>query len=638
MELKKGYKQTEVGIIPVDWQLKTVNEISTINGRVGWKGYTKEDLVEVGPYTIGAKHINKDNKLDLSEPTRLSYSKFIESPEIMVFKNDILIVQRGTIGKVVLIENEIGDATINPSMLILRTKKIPSNFIYYYLISEEGQHQINIDTSSTGVPMITQKQVLSFKIPIPSTIEEQKGIAQVLTDTDQLIQNLKTLIGKKKAIKRGTMQELLTGEKRLKGFYGEWKIKKLGEIADIKGGGTPSTNISEFWNGNIDWFTPTEVGKSKYVRTSKRKITQVGFENCSATLFPVGTILLTTRAGIGDLAILTKEACTNQGFQSFIIGEDINNEFVYYRLKTLKSEFASKASGSTFQEISPNNLKSIEISIPELNEQKAIAQILSDMDSEIEALETQLQKTQSLKQGMMQELLTGKIRLVNSVGQSTKKELSTKVKAKSKIKTFSIATEPEKDYIIEKPRNEHITDAVLIGTMAEAFGSDKFPLNRFMYTKVSYLLKRFKQVEDNGYLKKAAGPYKPKTRYGGAEKIALDNNYVKMHTSYYKGKKYENFIAGDNCPEAISYFKKWYGENALQWIQQFKYIKRDQLELWATVDMAMQDLFIANKLVNFQTVKQLINDNKEWRPKLKRPTFSDENIKSGIIKVNQLFG
>ena len=260
------------------------------------------------------------------------------------------------------------------------------------------------------------------------------------------------------------------------------------------------------------------------------------------------------------------------------------------------------------------------------------------MDSEIEALETQLQKTQSLKQGMMQELLTGKIRLVNSVGQSTKKELSTKVKAKSKIKTFSIATEPEKDYIIEKPRNEHITDAVLIGTMAEAFGSDKFPLNRFMYTKVSYLLKRFKQVEDNGYLKKAAGPYKPKTRYGGAEKIALDNNYVKMHTSYYKGKKYENFIAGDNCPEAISYFKKWYGENALQWIQQFKYIKRDQLELWATVDMAMQDLFIANKLVNFQTVKQLINDNKEWRPKLKRPTFSDENIKSGIIKVNQLFG
>lgn len=250
------------------------------------------------------------------------------------------------------------------------------------------------------------------------------------------------------------------------------------------------------------------------------------------------------------------------------------------------------------------------------------------MDAEIEALEKQLQKTQTLKQGMMQELLTGKIRLVKPATQEDPKPLA-------------MVAEPEVVYkkeIKPKKHNEHINDAVLIGTMANAFGSEKFPLTRFMYTKVSYLLKRYKEEQDAGYLKKAAGPYKPKIRYGGAEKIALQNRYVKQYISTYKGKEYENFLAGDNVVEAIGYFKDWYGEKALQWINQFKYTKRDQLELWATVDMAIEDLKQENKPVNFQTIKTLINNHEEWRPKLKRPVFSDDNIKKAINKVNQLFG
>jgi type I restriction enzyme S subunit len=207
------------------------------------------------------------------------------------------------------------------------------------------------------------------------------------------------------------MQQLLTGKKRLPGFSGEQEIKKLGEIATVVGGGTPSTYIPNYWNGMINWYTPTEIGLNKYTYSSLRKITKEGLKNCSAKILPKGSILLTTRAGIGDVSILMNEGCTNQGFQSLVANDDINYEFLYYLISTLKNILIQNASGSTFLEISPNKIKQIEVKIPNLKEQIAIAAILSDMDAEIESLEQKKNKYNMLKQGMMQQLLTGKIRI-----------------------------------------------------------------------------------------------------------------------------------------------------------------------------------------------------------------------------------
>jgi type I restriction enzyme S subunit len=313
-------------------------------------------------------------------------------------------VQRGSIGKVVLIDKEIGEATINPSMVILRLWENLPSYVFYYLISFDGQRQTVFDTSSTGVPMITQKQIANFKIPLPPTKAEQTAIATALNDADALIQKLEQLIAKKRLIKTGAMQELLKPKEG-------WEVKKLGEVADIVGGGTPSTFNSSFWNGDINWFTPSEIGDSKYSFESSRKITNEGLKNSSARLLPVGTILLTSRASIGDASILMIESCTNQGFQSLVVKEENSNEFLYYLILTLKQVILQNASGSTFLEISPTKLKSIEIIIPKSVEQTRIAQILSDMDNEIAALEKQLEKYKMIKQGMMQVLLTGKIRL-----------------------------------------------------------------------------------------------------------------------------------------------------------------------------------------------------------------------------------
>jgi type I restriction enzyme S subunit len=189
---------------------------------------------------------------------------------------------------------------------------------------------------------------------------------------------------------------------------GDWEVVKIGEIAQVLSGGTPSTFVSSYWNGNIEWFTPTEVGYSKYLYSSKRKITDLGFKNASANLLPVNSILLTTRAGIGDLGILKVEGCTNQGFQSFICNPDSYFEFVYYLMCTQKAELLKNSSGSTFLEISPTKIINIQIPLPPLPEQKAIAEALSDADAWIENLEQLIAKKRLIKQGAMQKLLTPK--------------------------------------------------------------------------------------------------------------------------------------------------------------------------------------------------------------------------------------
>ncbi|GAA8612472.1 restriction endonuclease subunit S [Helicobacter pylori] len=190
-----------------------------------------------------------------------------------------------------------------------------------------------------------------------------------------------------------------------------WKRVRLGDIAEIIGGGTPSTQITSFWNGSINWFTPTEIGITKYVYKSQRTITPLGLKKSSAKLLPIGTILLTSRASIGDCAILKVVATTNQGFQSLIPLEKINNEFLYYLMLTLKNKLLKLASGSTFLEVSPNKIKNLLIPLPTLNEQIAIANILSDLDRYLCALDALILKKESVKKSLSFELLSQRKRL-----------------------------------------------------------------------------------------------------------------------------------------------------------------------------------------------------------------------------------
>jgi type I restriction enzyme S subunit len=186
-------------------------------------------------------------------------------------------------------------------------------------------------------------------------------------------------------------------------FEGEWEEKKLGEVAETTGGGTPDTTIEEYWNGEIQWFTPSEI-KSNYVSKSERTITKLGLNKSSAKLLPAGTILVTTRATIGEVAIATEECSTNQGFQSFIVNKDINNIFIANWVKQNKNELIRRAKGSTFAEISKSEIERIPILLPSTPEQTKIASLLQFLDHRLSTQREIIEELKSLKKALRNRL------------------------------------------------------------------------------------------------------------------------------------------------------------------------------------------------------------------------------------------
>lgn len=191
-----------------------------------------------------------------------------------------------------------------------------------------------------------------------------------------------------------------------------WSIKKLGEMGKFVSGGTPDTEKPEYWNGDIIWLTPSEITKlpTRFVSDSERKITRAGLKNSSAVLLPVGSLIICTRATVGDCCINIKEVSTNQGFKN-LIPENSNIDFLYYLISSHKTDLIRKACGSTFLEISKHDIEKLKYSVPPLPEQEKIAEILGAWDLAIEKLTALIEQKKLLKKGLMQRLLTGKQRL-----------------------------------------------------------------------------------------------------------------------------------------------------------------------------------------------------------------------------------
>ena len=198
-----------------------------------------------------------------------------------------------------------------------------------------------------------------------------------------------------------------------------WRTTTIGSVADILGGATPSTEVASFWGGPIPWCIPTDITGTpgKYLSTTERSITELGLNSSGANQLPPGSLLLCSRATIGEVKIATSTICTNQGFKSLICKESVSNEFLYYVLSTLKSRLVKVATGSTFRELSKQDLANIAIALPPLHEQRAIATALSDVDGLLDSLDAFIGKKRAVKQATMQQLLTGRKRLPGFSGQ-----------------------------------------------------------------------------------------------------------------------------------------------------------------------------------------------------------------------------
>lgn len=436
VEMKSGYKMTEVGVIPEDWEVKTLGKLACINGRIGFRGYTVKDLVRKGEgaIAIGGKHISK-NYLDLSDAEYISWKKYYESPEIMVKQGDIVLAQRGTLGKSALIKSDIGPATINPSLVLINKIKCNNLYLIYNMQSSSVTDYILQINSQTSIPMISQKQIEGIKIAIAKLDCEQAAIATALSDVDSLISALTKKIEKKKAIKQGLMQQLLTGKKRLPGYeknrepvqteWGaipkDWKTLSIGKCCSIKArigwqGLKKSEYLSsgeyvlvtgtDFLNGRIDWKSCVYVSKKRYEQDANIQIVK-------------HDILITKDGTIGKVAFLDDVPCLGTLNSGIFVVRSHSEELDQCYLSKIFESFIfdafleSLVAGSTINHLYQKDFVHFNFPVPPtMSEQTAIANILSDCDSGIAALEEKRDKYKEIKQGMMQQLLTGKIRLI----------------------------------------------------------------------------------------------------------------------------------------------------------------------------------------------------------------------------------
>ncbi|QBJ78383.1 restriction endonuclease subunit S [Aquitalea sp. USM4] len=295
---------------------------------------------------------------------------------------------------------------------ILNSSKVCLEFLYLFFNNPSSRKQITEQSTGTKVKHTSPDRLCSVVGLIPP-IDEQKKIAQILSAWDQAIATTERLLDLARQQKKALMQQLLTGKKRFPGLEGEWKLTSIAQMGRVVSGGTPDTDNEDYWNGEINWLTPTDVTAltGKYVKETSRKITAAGVKDSAAKLLPPGTLLICTRATIGAMAISTTEITTNQGFKNLIPNDKHCVEFLYFLFAFFIHQFIRKASGSTFLELSKHDFEKMEFLLPELVEQQKIASVLMDTDQEIESLQSQLDGLKQEKKALMQALLTGKRRV-----------------------------------------------------------------------------------------------------------------------------------------------------------------------------------------------------------------------------------
>lgn len=319
---------------------------------------------------------------------------------------DVLFTTEAPLGNVCMFPND-GLYALGQRTLTLRVKKNNcGEFLFYLLQSPKNQSEIfDRSTGSTAKGIKSRIfQTIPFKFP---ELLEQEKIAIFLGAIATRLTQLRHKRDRLQTYKRGVMQKIFSQQVRFRGAisspFPDWQKKKLGDITNIIGGGTPDTYQEEYWGGQIQWFTPTEL-KTKYVLKSVRTITELGLKKSSAKLLPKGTLLFSSRATVGDVSIALRECSTNQGFQSFIVNSRSIDEFLYNWIIQHKKLFLRRSSGSTFLEISKQEIQKIKILLPCIEEQEKIANFLTAIDQKIEAISRQIDYSEQFKKGLLQKM------------------------------------------------------------------------------------------------------------------------------------------------------------------------------------------------------------------------------------------
>ena len=489
MNIPKGYKQTEFGILPADWEIQSVGNHCTVKARIGWQGLRSDEYLPSGEYGLITSTDIVDGAIDWKTCCFVGKTRYTQDPNIIVQEDDTLISKDGTIGKVGIVQNIPFPSTLNSGVFVVRPKldNVYKRYLAFAFKSIYFQDFINRLTAGSTIVHLYQKDIVKFSFPVPP-IAEQMAIAEALSDVDGLIAALYKKIAKKRLIKQGAMQQLLTDNTRLPGFTDEWKEIRFGDYVEIYRGGSPRPiehYITNQPNG-INWIKIGDVKPNdKYINKTTERIIPEGVSRSREV--QVGDFILSNSMSFGRPYILGINGCIHDGWlviQNY--HQTFDKDFLYYLLCSddVMSQYIGMAAGSSVKNLNKEKVASLSLVIPtNIKEQQAIATILSDMDKEIADLEAQRDKYCLLKSGMMQKLLTGQIRLVKPL---------------AKI----IPLVPEVSVVREIPVDAHIIAGHIVNKSYQSRGWGRTKLQKSLHL-VGYCI----QLNlGNEYIRNTAGP------------------------------------------------------------------------------------------------------------------------------------
>jgi type I restriction enzyme, S subunit len=425
MELKNKV-QTEndhTNLYPKDWKHLNLGHSAILKARIGWQGLTTAEYLNTGEYYLITGTDFNGGYIDWDNCVYVEKLRFDQDKNIQVKIGDVLVTKDGTIGKVAYIDKLPKNTTLNSGVFVIRpiNKSYHPRYFYYVLMSEHFKQFLGKLTAGSTISHLYQKDFVYYDFPLPPTLEEQKAIATALSDIDELISNLDKLITKKKALKQGAMQQLLTpphkGGNRLEGFSGEWEEKTIKEIVL-----TPVTDgpheTPRFVKEGVPFLSVNNIVNNKINYSDLRYISKEDDITYSKKCKPIkNDILLGKAASVGKVAVVEKDLDINIWSPLALIRCKSNYYYYYVFYSFQTSEMYKQIDGLTNSSSQGNigmgDIEKLKILFPKtIEEQKSIAEILFNMDLEIEHLEAKKAKYQSVKKGMMQELLTGKTRLI----------------------------------------------------------------------------------------------------------------------------------------------------------------------------------------------------------------------------------
>ena len=348
---------------------------------------------------VGLEHLDPDSL----KITRHGVPSDVAGQKLLVKKGQIIFGKRRAYQRKVAVAD--WDCICSAHAMVLEAipgKILPELLPFFMQSNCFMERAISISEGSLS-PTIKWKTLENQKFKIP-TIEHQSQLLNILNKIEECLHKthlLKNSNDRKRSI---LFDEVLSGKLRLKSNVGElfksnWSYKTIKDLGVTISGGTPNTSVSDYWDGDIVWVTPTDITKlnSMYIFDSNRKITAKGLSNSSAKLVPSNTLLVCTRATIGYMAITSDEMCTNQGFKNLIPYDDVDVEFLYYALQSQKQQLISKASGSTFLELSKSAFESIELLTTEYEEQKTVSKFLKSLDVISDSIDSKVEKLTNLR-------------------------------------------------------------------------------------------------------------------------------------------------------------------------------------------------------------------------------------------------